>query len=280
MDRILVGIDGSPAALDALRWSADLAQRAQLWLAAARVFEATQAEISPDFDVELHNRQRQELHQWCSSLPEEARPAHSLLLDGDPPAALLTAARNERADLLVVGGRGAGGFVHLHLGSVAHHLTHHTTIPMAVVPRTGAAPVRHLVVGVDGSPGSLAAAEVCAELAAGLDVGVTAVYAFEPFAQWVPDSDPHGWRRGAEADVRTWAAAVEKAGVDLEVDVDRDAHPVAAIARALDAHPDAVAVVGTRGLGGFSGLRLGRVPLQLVHHTGAAVILVPPPPRS
>ena len=107
---------------------------------------------------------------------------------------------------------------------------------------------------------------------------MTAVYALDPLAEWVRETDPRSWHRHAEADVRQWVAPIEKAGVTVDVDVDRDIHPVAAIARALDAHPGSVACVGTRGLGGFSGLRLGRVPLQLVHHTGAAVILVPPGP--
>jgi nucleotide-binding universal stress UspA family protein len=279
MHRILVGVDGSSPALDALTWSADLARRAALELVAARVFAPTQAELPPDQDAALRDRQRQELDAWCTALPDGARPARMLLLDGAAPDALLAAAGDEHADLLVVGGRGAGGFLDLHLGSVAHHLTHHTTRPLAIVGQRGAAPVRHLVVGVDGSPGSLAAVELCAELASRLDVGVTAVHAYDPVVQWVPDSDPESWVTQARNEVRAWAGAVEKAGVPLEVDVDRDVHPVAAIARALDAHPGAAAIVGTRGLGGFTGLRLGRVPVQLVHHTGATVILVPPPPE-
>ncbi len=278
MRRVLVGVDGSSAAQDALAWSADLVRRAGLELVVARVFVPTQAEISPDVDVELHDAQRRELDEWSAFLSGHATPTATVLLDGDPPDALLAAARDQHAELLVVGGRGAGGFSHLHLGSVAHHLVHHTTIPLAIVPTSGAAPVSHLVVGVDGSPGSLAAIELCAELAARLEVPVTAVYAVEPLAEWVPETDPRSWHHQAEADVRQWAAPIERAGVAVDVDVDRDIHPVAAIARALDAHPGSVACVGTRGVGGFSGLRLGRVPLQLVHHTGAAVILVPPAP--
>ncbi len=276
MRRVLVGFDGSSAAGDALAWTADLAWRARLELVVARVFVPTQAEISPDFNVELHDAQRRELDEWSARPPGQAVPTATVLLDGDPPDALLAVARDRHADLLVVGGRGAGGFSHLHLGSVAHHLAHHTTIPLAIVPRSGAAPVSHLVVGVDGSPRSLAAIDVSAELAVRLEVGVTAVYAFEPLAEWVPETDPRSWHHQAEAYVRQWAAPIEKAGVTVDIDVDRDIHPVAAIARALDAHPGSAACVGTRGLGGFTDLRLGRVPLQLVHHTGAAVILVPP----
>lgn len=278
MERILVGVDGSANARDALSWSADLAARAGSDLTAVRVFVPTQAELSTDIDSELHDRQRRELQEWCASQSVVARCE---LLDGDPADALLAAARDRRADLLVVGGRGAGGFVHLHLGSVAHHLAHHTTVPLAIVPRSGAAPVSHLVVGVDGSPGSLAAVELVARLAAQLHVAVTAVYAFEPFTEWVPETDPRSWHHQAEGDLRAWTKPIDEAGVtlDLALDVDRDVHPVAAIGRAVDAHPGAVACVGTRGIGGFTGLRLGRVPLQLVHHTGAAVILVPPEPR-
>lgn len=275
MDRILVGVDGSAAAQDALGWSADLAARAGLELVAARVFVPTQAELPPDQDARLHERQQRELDEWCASLPPGTAGPRTLLVDGDPADALHATAHAQDAGMLVVGGRGTGGFLHLHIGSVAHHLAHHTTLPLAIVPHSGAAPVRHVVVGLDGSPGSLAAAELCAELAAGVGVPATAVHAAEPFAEWVPANDPHGWRHQAEADVRGWAAPIAKAGVRLDVDIDRDIHPVAAIARALERHPGSIAVVGTRGAGGFAGLRLGRVPLQLVHTTGAAVVLVP-----
>ena len=73
----------------------------------------------------------------------------SLLVDGDPNALLDAAARD--ADLLVVGTRGAGGFAHLHLGSVAHHFAHHTQVPLAIVPTSAAGhQVGRVVVGVDG----------------------------------------------------------------------------------------------------------------------------------
>ena len=40
-----------------------------------------------------------------------------------------------------------------------------------------------------------------------------------------------------------------------------------------------VAARAERGSGGFRGLRLGRVPLPLVHHRDATIIIVAPPPN-
>lgn len=243
---------------------------------AARVFEPTQAELPPEQDAALRQEQLDELDGWCAALPVTGARPRTLLLDGAPPDALLAAAAAERAALLVVGGRGAGGFTNLHLGSVAHHLVHNTELPLAVIPPQGDDPVERLVVGVDGSPGSARAVDFCAALARALDVVVTAVHALEPVREWLPGGDRPSEREGAATEVRSWAKPIEDAGVALTVDV-REDNPVAALASELAARPGSTAVVGARGLGGFTGLRLGRVPLQLVHHTEAAVVVVPAP---
>ena len=104
------------------------------------------------------------------------------------------------ADALIIGSRGGGGFANLHIGSVAHHLIQHTTVPLAVVP-SGAGTLTALVAGVDGSPTSLAAVRLCGDLAAALDVPIVAVYALEPFAEWVLEDDPHSWHRQAQLDL-------------------------------------------------------------------------------
>ena len=270
MERMLVGVDGSPAGHDVLGWAVDLSGRAGLDLVAARVFEQTQAELPPEEDETLHRRQKDELDGWCADAAGGSKAPRTLLADGAPPDALLEAARSEQADLLAVGARGAGGFVHLHLGSVAHHLAHHTTLPRAIVPRTGAAPVARVVVGVDGSPTSLAALAFAAELAARVGAPITAVHAFDPGLGRLTTRDGTEWRRQAEEEVRGWTEEVVGAGMPVDVVVEYDEHPVRAIGGALESAPGSIAVVGARGLGGVS-------PPPLVHHTGATTVLVPPP---
>jgi nucleotide-binding universal stress UspA family protein len=273
MQRMLVGVDGSAAAHNALVWSADVAHRGRFDLVVARVFEPTQAELSPGIDTKLHAEQRAELEGWCENV-DAGGSVTPLLLDGGPPEALLAAAVEGDADLIVVGG-GAVKLGHLDASSVSDQLVHTSTLPLAVVPTTGAAPPGNIVLAVDGSPESLAAADFVVDLAARLAVGVTAVFAFEPFVELVPETDPTSWRHEAERGVRRWVAPIEQAGVAVDLDIERDVHPVAAIRRTLDAHPDSVACLGARRLSDVTGLRLGRIPLHLLDRKTEVVILVP-----
>ncbi len=275
MPRVVVGVDGSPASLDVLRWAASVAQRAGLELMAVRAWTPDQAEMDPDRYAKLHAEAHRELEGWCGGAHPAVTP-RTVIVEGDPAQELLAMAGDHAGDLLAVGPRGRGGFAHLRLGSVTHHLIHHTTVPLAVVPRPASGmDVSHIVVGTDGSGGSRAAVKFSAELAAALGVPVTALHAGDPLLEWVPESDPRSWRRHAERRVREWTAPLVAAGIAVEVMIDRDIHPVAALARAVEARPGSIAVVGARGVGGFTGLRLGRVPLQLVNHIDAAVVVVP-----
>lgn len=277
MGSVMVGLDGSPTASAASRWAARLAAATGSELVLASAWRSAQAEGTAE-DVELQRKAaRIRLEDdWCAPARAAGATPRAMLLEG-PPDVLLDAAEAEHAELLVVGNRGAGGFASLHLGSVAHHLARHTARPLAVVPQSSADRLPDtIVVGVDGSPGSTAAIRWCADTAPVLGARVVAVLAFEPFLEWVPADDPASWYRDAERDVERWVAPLRQLAIDVEVVVVRDIHPVPAIAAAATRHGAGLVVVGTRGRGGFAHLHLGSVALQVVHHTGLAVVLVPP----
>jgi len=258
---IVVGVDGSAASLDALRWAVGLAGFSGTPVSAVHAFTPSYAEVSPPQYELLQAEAAQMLGVWCA----EAGVAESVdpFVVGGGPGALLSVVH--QTDLLVVGTRGDYGVAHLHIGSVAHHLVHHTSVPLAIVPaRVAGDRVSRIVIGVDGSVGSSAAVTFAASLALALDAAVVAVHAAE---------------RGTEvpvlARVREWVAPVAAQGVAVEVEISTDVAPVTAICRAIAGKPDTLAVVGTRGLGGFSGLRLGGVATHLVHSCDVAVALVP-----
>jgi nucleotide-binding universal stress UspA family protein len=259
---LVVGVDGSRASLEALRWAVRLAGSSGSPVSAVYAFMPSDAEVSPvRYDL-LQTQAGETLRAWCADA-DVAQSVDPFVVGGDPSSLLSVA---HEADLLVVGTRGDYGFAHLHLGSVAHHLVHHTSVPLAIVPARAADDrVSRIVVGVDGSAGSGAAVTFAASLARALDAPVVAVHVADPGTE-VPE----------RARVHEWIAPLEAGGVAVEVEISTDLVPVAAMTRAIAAAPDTLAVVGTRGLGGFSGLRLGGVATHLAHTCDAAVVLVPP----
>jgi nucleotide-binding universal stress UspA family protein len=63
-----------------------------------------------------------------------ARVRYRAELIAGGPKALIEFAGSEEADVIVVGRRGRGGFAELVLGSLSHHLVHHSHTPVIVVP--------------------------------------------------------------------------------------------------------------------------------------------------
>ena len=96
-----------------------------------------------------------------------------------------------------------------------------------------------------------------------------------PLVDVVPASDPRSWQRDAATAVRRWTAPITDAGVRVAIDIDRDIRPVAAIRRAVDAHPGAAVCLGLRGLSEVSGIRVGHLARHHLRHTDVPLMLVP-----
>ncbi len=282
MKRILVGIDGTEPAAASLGWATRLAERAGADIILANVVHPDQAEFSVDtadalaIDIEQHL-----LTDWSAPLQASDVAWSTRVLTGAPDA-LLDAADGEDVDLVVVGTQGHGSIVAFHIGSLAHHLAHVARRPLAIIPEPAAHnSIDRIVIGVDGSDGSHVATEFVADLAAQTSAEVLAVYVLEPLAEWVPDTDPRSWRQAAQDRLDTeWVEPLRAAGVPVTTSIIEDFHPVAALTTAAEAAGAGLIVVGTSRVSDVLGMRLGRVPLQLVHHAHTPVVLVPPRTRS
>jgi len=274
MSRILVGTDGTAPATVAVRWAAGAA--------AALDAELIVATVIPHGTDEAHvHEAHRALHtRWSAPASAGGQPFRSLVLHGDPRQMLHDVSESEQVILTVLGTTGEGWYPALHLGSTGHHIAEHVTRPLAIIPPgTGSFHVDHIVLGVDGSPGSLAAVAWCCELAARTKASVQVVHAHQPGARAGTSTDPADWRDEAERHCREWAGPLQVLGhLGSVVVVDDD--PARAIhGRADDADADLV-VIGSRGTGGFHGLRLGSVALKLLHHATRPTVIVPPPQPS
>jgi nucleotide-binding universal stress UspA family protein len=274
--RVLVGTDGSAGAQAALCWALSVtdAEGGELIVSTVR--------IPPFFEVlESEKEARRGEHAellfgWCAPARDSKVPFRELLLEGDPGEQLLDAAKAEKADLIVVGARGTGGHRHaLHLGSTTHHLVHHTKIPLAAIPPASkAAWPATVVVGVDGSPGGLRAVEWLASFGAPLTNDVLAVNAQRPFAEWVPRTDASSWFQAALEDMQKWVTPLRESGPGARTLV-REGDAADALTDVAISEDAGLLVVGSRGVGGVSGLRLGATALKVLHQAQIPVLMVP-----
>jgi nucleotide-binding universal stress UspA family protein len=269
MKRLLIGTDGSVSGQAALRWAVDMAHATESELVVATAWRPGITEVPPPTYNELRDDARRVLEDdWCAIARDADTPFRPLLLEGDPRELLLAAAADTGADLVVVGARGSRSHPHaLHIGSVAHHLVHHTTLPLATIPASARPSTPHrILVGVDGSPGSAEAVAWCRDVAPQLEAEVVAVHA-------QPSGSPS---QSAREDCDEWVRSLLDARIPTRsIVIEND--PVAALTDVGVRERADLIVVGTRGTGGFSGLRLGSTALKTLHHSGLPVALIPTP---
>lgn len=293
MNEIVVGTDGSELSLHAVGWAAREAVRHDQALRIVHALQPWLYETPPDSP---HAPAGQLARKGASGLlADAAAHAHqeattvqvsTELLAGDARSALLDRAR--KASMLIIGGRGVGGFAGLILGSVAHAVASTAECPVVVVRGPVMNGARDVVVGVDDSPRSYPALEIAFAEAAVRRSTVRAVHAWRrPI--WAPHRPPappsarlggpptseDAARQLLTAAVAGWIARYPEVDVVEHLD---EGHPADVLVRA-SADADLV-VVGRRGAGGFPGLRLGSTSRGLLHHALCPVMLVPGQPGA
>ncbi|GII81476.1 universal stress protein [Sphaerisporangium rufum] len=290
---VVVGADGSPAALAAVRWAADDAVRRDTGLRIVHVTEPWVFDLPLTTPPGFHDSRTRQARAVLAEAAGAARdrvPGIGVLTAeaiGDPRRELLAEAG--KAQVLVVGSRGLGGFAGLLLGSVSIGVAGHAGCPVVAVRAAGNEEPgepgepgerrerREIVVGHDGSPYSEAALDYAFEEAALRGALVRAVYAWQVsaflpmLASYTPELDRvyDLGLRAAKEQLRPWR---EKYPAVEVRDAMVRAHPVAALVEA-SAAADLV-VVGSRGRGAVGAAVLGSVGHGVLHHARCPVAVV------
>jgi nucleotide-binding universal stress UspA family protein len=131
---VLLGIDGSPASEAATALAFDEASRRGVELVALHAWSDVGVFPALGMDWHEHEKQGQEvlaerLAGWQGQYPDV--PVKRLLVCDKPARWLLE--ESERAQLVVLGNRGRGGFSGLLLGSVSSAVAQSATVPVIVV---------------------------------------------------------------------------------------------------------------------------------------------------
>jgi universal stress protein A len=247
-ERILCGVDGTPASLVAVRQAVRLQGEhgSVLLLAVANLARAVHAGMAAPHAAELLQREAEAALAEAQAI---APSASSKLFDGDPVAVLLRQAESERTTLIAVGSHGRRRAAGLLLGTVAARMLRDAPCSVLVARASDVeAWPRTVVAGVDGSLESAAAFTVARSLAARFGGSVRAVASAkdqldrEAARAIAPGLEEHG-----EPAVRVLVAAAE---------------------------PADLIVVGSRGLQSLKAL--GSVSERIAHQAGCSVLVVRP----
>lgn len=140
---------------------------------------------------------------------------------------------------------------------------------------------RPVVVGVDGSSRAMAAVRWAAAEARRRDVPLRIVHGDVSSLVYLPELPtvplPHSYRQAVRSQAEKWlqqaeeAAAGENLGITIETRMSTGSGSAVLIRESQTAQ---LVVVGSRGLGGFSGLIVGSVAVSLSTHGHCPVVVV------
>lgn len=279
---VVVGVDGSESALDAVRWAAREARRRGVGLRLVHVYEVPTGYPTGFVDPEVLSvalaGQGQSWLEQARQVAEETVPgldAEKVEIMAGAVPALVTESRH--AAVLVLGTRGLGGFSGLLIGSTAVALAIHAHCPVVVA--RGAGEDGPVVVGVDGTPTGEAAIAFAFAEASRRGTDLVAVHTWTDLVM--------------EAALAGSAAALDFAPLEAQAEellAERlagwqEKYPDVSVTRHVSreravtallryAEGAQLVVVGSRGRGGFRGLLLGSTSQHLLHHAPCPVAVV------
>lgn len=279
--RIIAGVDGSAHGWAALAWAAEQARDLGIPLHIVHAF-------APDIPMLGFGATDQTsiLDEGKRLLATAVARAHAVdpkivvttsLPPGFASRALVGASRD--ATMVVLGAIGHGLLSRATIGAVAQQVAAHASCPVVIVGHEDHSETTHhrVVVGVDGSPSSMAALHTAFGQAAAREAELVVVHSWEAKGPEDPtlqsnSSWPAYESHLEQAVTREIASSsAEHPAVKVRHEVVRNS-PIAALIRAADTAD--LVVVGARGIGGFPGLHLGSVSNRLLGRTACPLVIV------
>jgi len=286
---VIVPVDGSPAAGAAARHAGLLAQTLHARLQLVHVMPPIPAELSdlpanrkPENDPDRADQLRaaEQAFEKARAAIDQGPEAECVTLEADdeslvhrPARVVVDHVRRQSDCLLVLGARHLSDLLKLVEGSVSNQILHRVQCPVTVVHddavNEGSAALRRILLPVDGSGHSRAAAALAGDMARNVDVPVELI-----FCQPVGGVDP-----GDDKPEAIFAAAREALGevpAGIEETLLSHARPAEAIVRqaAERADQSPTIVMGRHGRGTLTEALLGSVSHRVVETAPCPVTVV------
>jgi nucleotide-binding universal stress UspA family protein len=286
---VVVGVDGSSESDKALVWALREGRSRNLPVRAINVWHPNGTPVQIErlavlrSVAELRDRLLQDVTSGVAAVVERAGATDvtltSQVLHGHPVRELV---REAGADsLLVVGSRGRGSITGSMLGSVSQSCVQYANGTVVVVPgHQRDSEAGRVVVGVDGSPGSVRALRFAEHAARVRGASLQVVHAWTlPYLGFAGRSgalpqdaiDEVAAEAGETLRESIRLASIDATRADVEMWLVEGSANLSLLQAANNAD---LLVVGSRGYGGWKGLLLGSVSAQSVTQSPCPVAVV------
>jgi nucleotide-binding universal stress UspA family protein len=294
---ILVPLDGSPLAEEALPWALSIARRAGAKLDLVRGHAlyalkepaATWGPYDPVYEAECQHLEQLYLSSTARWLSAVTPVPITTTLVRDVPGldaeGILERVREATPDLIVLTTHGRGSVGRFFLGSVADELIRQSGVPVLVLhtqeERAELLPeplVETVLVPLDGSALAEQVLAPAAELARLLEARCMLLRVVEPPAEWTGDA--RGPAAAQEADARLYldrlAGPLREQGVRVQTRVVVARHAAEIIQEQARTCGHVLIALATHGRGGARRMLLGSVADSLVRGTSCPVLVYHP----
>jgi nucleotide-binding universal stress UspA family protein len=295
---MLLATDGSQGSATAEAYGCALAQSWGASLTVMSVLEFPPG-MNPDYAVnrlylgELLKKATARLTDVKSRAAGRGLAVHTHIVTGIPSEEVVSYARAEETELIVVGTRGKTGLEHVLLGSTAERIVRMAPCPVLTVPTAGArlegsssteppnSTPKRMLVPVDFSDCSLDAVEYGALIAQRSNASMTLVHVLEPVSYGLDFTFPHPAKRESikmalTKRISDLASALTSSGISSDFlilgGLPADSILDAAMAPGVD-----VIVMGTHGRRGLSHALFGSVAESVLRRSLCPVLTVRSP---
>jgi nucleotide-binding universal stress UspA family protein len=292
--KILLCSDGSPGAMTAVRMGAQIAQKfhsTTLLLHSHDPANALYPAVgsrgwefvagSQKFDFDYEETQRDVTEQSGKILREGGLKYETVLECRHPVEAITSVAKQDAADLIVMGGRGTSVVPSFLLGSVSEGVLHHAHCPVLIVRGDASAPLQRILLASDGSEDACQATAIAIAMAHNFGASLRVLNVLDasslssslsPYP--CSDSDTpyaRAERLLAEITAKVSAAAV---GTGITCSFHQETgNPADLIVAFADLQETDLIVLGCRGRGALASLLLGSVSNSVAHNAYCSVLV-------
>ena len=284
-EKLLLATDGSVFSEGAIREAIRLAKKCSSRLSAISVIET-----NPEYETiapQLLEKSEKAAREHLASVKVQAKKegvdcATSIIEGQDSYNYISEEAAKNKMSMIILGRRGRTGLKRLAMGSTVARVIGHAPCNVLVVPRAAVLEFKSIVLAMDGSPYSTAAASEAIGLAKKNNSKLTVISVVPAELATPTDVDfsaagmellAEKEMQAAEKNAKAVKEAAQKVGVAVQAFIMTGKPADAIIETAKDKAADLI-IVGSHGRTGIARLLMGSVAERVIVMSSCAVLVV------